>query len=122
MTRRIIEIDQNKCEGCGTCVTACSKGAIQLVDGKAQLIDAEVCDGLGSCLPKCPMYAIKYADSDVLEFDNQKAVNEMLRTMLAGTPPAFPPGAFSSFEGECPCASPFTPRTMSVEFGENVVA
>ena len=88
MVRKIISIDQDKCEGCGTCITECSKGAIEIVNGKAALINEDVCDSLGLCIPKCPMYAISFAETDVLEFDKDKAVNEMLRKMLIDTPPA----------------------------------
>ncbi len=103
MIRKIINIDQEKCEGCGTCITECNKGAIQIVEGKATLINANVCDSLGSCIPKCPMYAISFAECDVVEFDKDKAINEMLRKMLVDTPPAFPPSAFSGMGSHCPC-------------------
>ena len=53
MKRRIIEIDQNKCNGCGACAAACHEGAIAMVDGKAQLMRDDYCDGLGDCLPAC---------------------------------------------------------------------
>lgn len=54
MLRKIIEIDQEKCNGCGICVDACHEGAIGLVDGKAKLLRDDYCDGLGDCLPACP--------------------------------------------------------------------
>lgn len=54
MKRRIIEIDQNKCNGCGACAAACHEGAIAMVDGKAQLMRDDYCDGLGDCLPAPP--------------------------------------------------------------------
>ena len=54
MKRRIIEIDQDKCNGCGACAAACHEGAIAMVDGKAQLMRDDYCDGLGDCLPACP--------------------------------------------------------------------
>ena len=58
MKRRIIEIDQNKCNGCGACAAACHEGAIAMVNGKAQLMRDDYCDGLGDCLPACPTGAI----------------------------------------------------------------
>lgn len=103
MIRQIVSIDQDKCEGCGTCVTKCTKGAIQIVDGKAHLVEANVCDALGSCIPTCPMYAITITECDVLEFDSDKAINEMLRNMLKDTPPSFPPTVFSGMGKYCPC-------------------
>ena len=54
MVRRIIEIDRDKCNGCGACAEACHEGAIAMVDGKAQLMRDDYCDGLGDCLPTCP--------------------------------------------------------------------
>ena len=58
MKRRIIEIDQNKCNGCGACAAACHEGAIAMVNGKAQLMRDDYCDGLGDCLPTCPTGAL----------------------------------------------------------------
>ena len=54
MVRRIIQIDQEKCNGCGACAAACHEGAIGMVNGKAQLLRDDYCDGLGDCLPTCP--------------------------------------------------------------------
>lgn len=62
MNAKIIKIDQDKCVGCGLCVSACHQGAIGLVDGKAQLLRDDYCDGLGNCLPVCPTDAITLED------------------------------------------------------------
>lgn len=62
MKRRIIEIDQNKCNGCGACAAACHEGAIAMVNGKAQLMRDDYCDGLGDCLPTCPTGAISFVE------------------------------------------------------------
>ena len=62
MIRRIIHIDEEKCNGCGKCVHACHEGAIDLVNGKARLMREHYCDGLGDCLPSCPTGAITIAD------------------------------------------------------------
>ena len=58
MIRRIVHIDQDKCNGCGACARACHEGAIDMVDGKAKLMREHYCDGLGDCLPACPTGAI----------------------------------------------------------------
>jgi NAD-dependent dihydropyrimidine dehydrogenase PreA subunit len=69
MIRKIIRIDENKCNGCGACTTACHEGAISLVDGKAKLLRDDYCDGLGNCLPACPVGAITFEDRDAAAFD-----------------------------------------------------
>ena len=73
MIRKIINIDEDKCVGCGLCVTACHEGAIQMVDGKAKLIRDDYCDGLGDCLPVCPTNAITFTYREALEY-NEEAV------------------------------------------------
>ena len=62
MIRRIIQIDTEKCNGCGECAAACQEGAIGMVDGKARLLRDDYCDGLGDCLPACPTGAITFVE------------------------------------------------------------
>ncbi len=76
--RKIIEIDENLCDGCGQCVPACAEGAIQIVDGKARLISEIYCDGLGACLGECPKNALKIVERESEEFDPE-AVEEYLK-------------------------------------------
>ena len=77
MIRKIIEIDQNKCNGCGKCATACHEGAITMVNGKATLIRDDYCDGLGNCLPACPTDAISFVYREAAAYD-QSAVDAHL--------------------------------------------
>lgn len=69
MIRRIIEIDQDKCNGCGACAAACHEGAIAMVEGKARLMRDDYCDGLGDCLPGCPTGAISFVEREAAAYD-----------------------------------------------------
>ncbi len=69
MVRRIIRIDESKCNGCGACAAACHEGAIELVDGKARLRREDYCDGLGDCLPECPTGAITFEEREAAAYD-----------------------------------------------------
>ena len=69
MVRRIIEINEEKCNGCGACAAACHEGAIGMVDGKAKLLRDDYCDGLGDCLPTCPTNAISFVEREAAAYD-----------------------------------------------------
>ena len=71
MVRRIIEIDQEKCNGCGACAAACHEGAIGMVNGTATLLRDDYCDGLGDCLPTCPTGAITFVEREAAAYDEE---------------------------------------------------
>lgn len=78
MIRRIISINEEKCNGCGLCASACHEGAIGIVNGKAKLLKENHCDGLGDCLPACPLNAISFVEREAPAYD-EKAVQETMR-------------------------------------------
>jgi Fe-S-cluster-containing hydrogenase component 2 len=89
MKRKIVNIDESKCNGCGQCIPKCVEGALQIVDGKARLVKDTYCDGLGACLGQCPQGAITVSEREADAFD-QKEVHDYLKSKGI-TPPAHPP-------------------------------
>lgn len=98
INRKIIHIDDELCDGCGQCVPACAEGAIQVIDGKARLLEEQYCDGLGACLGECPTGALSVIERKAEEFD-EEAVKEHLRSKAQKT---------RAEEATLPCGCPST--------------
>lgn len=86
MERRIIQIDEEKCNGCGACANACHEGAISMVNGKAHLMRDDYCDGLGDCLPTCPTGAIRFVVREAAAYDEDAVQQNMRRKQMQSNP------------------------------------
>ena len=96
MIRKIIHIDEEKCNGCGACAAACHEGAIGMVDGKARLLRDDYCDGLGNCLPACPVNAITFTEREAAAYDEAAVLaNRAKKVLLEGREPREPEGGFT---------------------------
>jgi NAD-dependent dihydropyrimidine dehydrogenase PreA subunit len=98
--RKIIEIDEEKCDGCGQCVVACAEGSLEIIDGKAKVISDNLCDGLGACIGECPQDALEIIEREAEEFDEEAVEKHLATRPAADSQPA--PAAAPS--GGCPSA------------------
>ena len=108
MERKIIKIDQEKCNGCGLCAAACHEGAIGMVEGKAHLLREDYCDGLGDCLPACPTGAITFEVREAPAYDAAavEAAKAAKAAKAGGPLPCGCPGSQSRSIQRTPCAAP----------------
>ena len=116
VTRKIIEIDEELCDGCGQCIPSCSEGVLQIIDGKARLVSESYCDGLGACLGECPQGALRVVEREAEEFD-EEAVEEYLeksRTDDMEIPMGVCPSAAVKIFGDQPtsCETANIPRAQ----------
>lgn len=107
MKRKIVSIDEARCNGCGLCVSACHEGAIQLIDGKAKLISDSYCDGLGDCLPACPVDAIKIVEREAADYDEAAVAARQAAAKGHAAPAAPAPApAPAAAKPPLPCGCP----------------
>ena len=92
MIRKIIQIDADKCNGCGLCAEACHEGAIGMENGKAKLLRDDYCDGLGDCLPACPVNAIAFVEREAAPYDEKSCYGKQEKTARPKTAAMRMPG------------------------------
>ena len=116
--RKIIQIHEDKCDGCGFCVPSCAEGAIQIIDGKAKLVADKYCDGLGACLGECPRGALTIVERVAEEFDEESVATHIksMKPIHASEPPAMacgcPSALIQSFMPAQPCTRANEPVTQ----------
>ena len=99
MIRKIVHIDEEKCNGCGLCAKACHEDAIQMIDGKARLVKDDYCDGLGDCLPHCPADAIQIVEREAAAYDHEAVLARIAAKQAAAPQSGHAPEGFSGCPG-----------------------
>jgi NAD-dependent dihydropyrimidine dehydrogenase PreA subunit len=126
VTRKIIQIDDERCDGCGNCVISCAEGALKIVDGKARVISDNLCDGLGACIGECPQDALHIIERQADEFD-EEAVEKHLEAQRDDAedsqtlPCGCPSTQIQSFAPAGGCQSANVPRSQQQEAAQSAL-
>lgn len=105
MIRKIIKIDEEKCNGCGACASACHEGAIEMINGKAKLTREDYCDGLGDCLPACPTNAITFEEREAPAYDEDAVRQAKMKKFGVKLPCGCPGTQSKAIKREAPATS-----------------
>lgn len=114
--RKIIEIDEELCNGCGNCVTGCAEGALQIIDGKAKVVSDTFCDGLGACIGECPTGALYIVEREAPPFDEKAVKHHMTEKVKPTLPCGCPSTHIQIFEKTSACET--ANRPAHIEKGE----
>jgi len=119
ITRKIIEIDEELCDGCGLCVPDCAEGSLVIIDGKAKMISDNLCDGLGACLGSCPTGALKIIEREAEDFDEEAVEQHLEKQKVAAAPKASgcPSAKLQTFAPQTPCQTANKPIAMAAGGG-----
>lgn len=108
--RKIIEIDEELCNGCGNCVTGCAEGALQIIDGKAKVVSETFCDGLGACIGECPTGALKIVEREAPPFDEAAVKKHLTKKEKEILPCGCPSAHIQIFDKPSVCAAVNKPK------------
>ena len=117
--RKIIEIDEDLCDGCGQCLLGCAEGALQIIDGKARVVSETYCDGLGACIGECPAGALRIIEREAASFDEKAALLHVAKKDLSLLPCGCPSTNIQSFGTVSACQSANRPTSIGEKGGES---